>query len=65
MARVDATRRDRGVTGRGLQLYRFQYVLAKLTQQVVILAYGETEGNRAGSPGRSESCPRQTSIDDA
>ena len=31
---------------RSLQLYRFQYVLAKLTQQVDILAYGETEGTR-------------------
>ncbi|MBQ4826912.1 DUF262 domain-containing protein [Leisingera sp. HS039] len=29
-----------------LQLYRFQYVLAKLTQQVDLLAYGETEGTR-------------------
>lgn len=31
---------------RSLQLYRFQYVLAKLTQQVDLLAYGETEGTR-------------------
>ena len=31
---------------RSLQLYRFQYVLAKLTQQVNLLAYGETEGTR-------------------
>lgn len=31
---------------RSLQLYRFQYVLAKLTQQVDVLAYGETEGTR-------------------
>ena len=31
---------------RSLQLYRFQYVLAKLTQQVDLLGYGETEGTR-------------------
>lgn len=34
------------LTLRSLQLYRFQYVLAKLTQQVDLLAYGETEGTR-------------------
>lgn len=31
---------------RSLQLYRFQYVLAKLTQQVDLLAYGENEATR-------------------
>ncbi len=31
---------------RSLQLYRFQYVLAKLAQQVDLLAYGENEGTR-------------------
>ena len=31
---------------RSLQLYRFQYVLAKLTQRVDLLAYGENEGTR-------------------
>lgn len=31
---------------RNLQLYRFQYVLAKLTQQVDLLAYGENEVTR-------------------
>ncbi len=55
MARFDKTKADLSnrfddamgrLALRSLQMYRFQYVLAKLTQQVDLLAYGETEGTR-------------------
>jgi uncharacterized protein with ParB-like and HNH nuclease domain len=49
-AKADLSNRFDDAMGRlslgGLQFYRFQYVLAKLTQQVDLLAYGETEGTR-------------------
>lgn len=49
-AKADLSNRFDDAVGRlalrSLQLYRFQYVLAKLTQQVDLLAYGETEGTR-------------------
>lgn len=49
-AKADLVNRFDGSMGRlalrNLQLYRFQYVLAKLTQQADLLAYGETEGTR-------------------
>lgn len=49
-AKADLANRFDDAMGRlalhSLQLYRFQYVLAKLTQQVDLLAYDETEGTR-------------------
>lgn len=49
-AKADLSNRFDDAMGRlslgSLQFYRFQYVLAKLTQQVDLLAYGETEGTR-------------------